>query len=207
MMVVIFVAYNLASVSAYANKMPKTPAPPAKAPVAAAAAKIMKAPDFKLQDENGKWHELAKLKGKYVVLEWTSSKCPFVVTHYEAGTMTNLSKKLKANDFVWLAINSTHDNKPADSKAWAQKWKVTYPTLQDPTGVIGKAYKAQTTPHMFIIDPKGNIAYQGAIDDDSTNEKKQKTNYVDAAMTQLRKKAAVTTTSTKPYGCSVKYKS
>jgi len=74
------------------------------------------APAFSLPDADGKMHNLADYKGKIVVLEWTNPDCPFVVRHYKAKTMTNLADKYKGKDVVWLAVNSTHYNKPADSK-------------------------------------------------------------------------------------------
>ena len=80
--------------------------------------------------------------------------------------------------------------------------------LLDDKGTVGKLYGAKTTPHMFIVDKDGKIAYQGAIDDQpSASEKSLKgaTNYVSAAMTSIQKGEAVKTASTTPYGCSVKY--
>jgi hypothetical protein len=81
-------------------------------------------------------------------------------------------------------------------------------TLLDPKGDAGKAYGARTTPHMYIIDPKGVLVYAGGIDDKrSTDVEDVKTakNYVRAAMDELLAGKSVTNSATAPYGCSVKY--
>jgi peroxiredoxin len=174
---------------------------------APAAAASDAAPDFTLEDADGKKHSLADFKGKVVVLEWTNPDCPFVRRHYKAETMRKLAVKYADKGVVWVAVNSTKTNKPADSKAWTKENDLPYPTLQDPEGTVGKAYGAKTTPHMFVIDKDGKIAYQGAIDDDPTGDKgPSAVNYVDAALERLVNGEQPETVRTKSYGCSVKYK-
>ena len=85
----------------------------------------------------------------------------------------------------------------------------TKATLMDADGKIGRAYEAKTTPHMYIIDPAGKVVYNGAIDDkSSTNPEDVKTskNYVVAALEELKAGKPVSTASTSPYGCTVKYR-
>ncbi|MCX7717446.1 MAG: thioredoxin family protein [Candidatus Sumerlaeaceae bacterium] len=167
------------------------------------------APAFALKDASGKEHKLADYKGKVVVLEWTNPQCPFVVKHYKNGDMQALAKKYQDKGVVWLAVNSSHFNTPEDSQNIAKEWKIEHPVLQDPDGKVGKAYGARTTPHMFVIDKDGNLAYQGAIDSDSSRDPeavKGATNYVAAAVDALLEGKPVENPATKPYGCSVKYK-
>jgi len=165
-----------------------------------------KAPAFSLTDQHGKKHDLKAYQGKTVVLEWTNPQCPFVVRHYDAKTMKNLAENFDSKGIVWLAVNSSHFVKHADSKAWAKKYGHTFPTLLDTDGKIGKAYNAKTTPHMFIIDGKGIVQYEGAIDSDSWGEDAKSTNYVNSALQAMLKKKPVDPNATKAYGCSVKYK-
>jgi hypothetical protein len=75
----------------------------------------------------------------------------------------------------------------------------------DPEGKVGKSFGAKTTPHMFVIDKEGKIAYSGAIDDDPRGSKESRTNYVKEAVEALLGGRPVATTTTQPYGCSVKY--
>jgi hypothetical protein len=79
--------------------------------------------------------------------------------------------------------------------------------LLDEDGKVGKMYDAKTTPHMFVIDKNGNLAYMGAIDDDrSTNGGKDaKVNYVKKAVEELLAGKEVSEKVTKQYGCSIKY--
>lgn len=163
------------------------------------------APDFNLQDHNGKSVKLSDLKGKIVVLEWFNQECPFVVAHYkdETRTMVKLADKYKDKDVVWLAVNSSKHHNVSINKETAEKWKLTFPILDDAKGTVGKTYGARTTPHMFIIDKQGMIAYQGAID--SGPKEKIPTNYVAKALDELTAGSTVSTPETKPYGCSVKY--
>jgi len=181
---------------------------PAKGDSAASAAVAIgkPAPDFTAKDSDGKEHKLSGLKGKIVVLEWTCHKCPVVDRHIKAKTSANTLAKFKGKDVVWLMIDS---NKTADADAEAiKKWQKEHnaaPVLMDASGKIGKMYGAKTTPHIFVIDAKGTLAYMGAIDDDKAGDKPTKKNYAEEAINALLKGSTVATATTEPYGCSVKY--
>ena len=122
--------------------------------------------------------------------------------------MIDLADKYKNKGVVYLAINSTAHQTTEKNKAYAEKYKIPFPILDDRSGETGHAYKAKTTPHMFIINTQGNIVYEGAIDNaplGKTSEGEAKLNYVDKALTELIAGKQVSTPKTKPYGCSVKY--
>jgi peroxiredoxin len=175
------------------------------------------APDFTAKDTVGKSVKLSDFKGKHVVLEWVNPNCPFVKKHYEASAnMQDTQKEVLAKkDTVWLAINSTtitHQDymTPVALDAWmkARSAKTTA-VLMDESGTIGKSYGAKTTPHMYIIDPKGTLVYAGGIDSirsSSAGDIAKATNYVKVAMDQTLSGKAIATPTSVPYGCSVKYK-
>ncbi len=172
------------------------------------------APAFTVTDLSGKPVNLADYKGKTVVLEWHNFGCPFVQKHYRSGNMQALQKKYAA-DVVWLAVNSTNKGSsdwmdPAPLSAELKRFGATPANyLVDEPGKLGLAYGAKTTPHMYIIDPAGKVVYNGAIDDKrSTNveDVKASKNYVVAALEEMKAGKPVTTASTAPYGCSVKYR-
>ena len=78
----------------------------------------------------------------------------------------------------------------------------------DASGEIGRAYDARTTPHMFVIDGAGTLVYAGAIDDKPTADAADipgATNYVLAALEDVKNGRPVATPESEPYGCSVKY--
>ena len=165
------------------------------------------APEFSLQDQNGKTVKLSDYKGKVVVLEWFNQGCPYVVRHYKAKTMTSTADKYKG-DVVWLAINTTAGKSAEDNKTSAEAWSISYPILTDKTSQVAQAYGAKTTPHMFVIDKEGKLVYNGAIDDDSSadgTKGDKATNYVAKALDEVLAGKPVSTPETKPYGCGVKY--
>lgn len=163
------------------------------------------APAFTLENQDGEEVSLSDHAGKIVVLEWTNWDCPFVQRHYEAGTMKDLAEEYDDDGVVWLAVNSIHYATQEKDKQWIEKYDLPYPILHDPSGEVGKAYGAKTTPHMFIIDRGGELAYQGGIDDDPRGNKEDPTNYVRRALDELVAGKEVSTPEARPYGCSVKY--
>jgi peroxiredoxin len=173
-------------------------------------------PNFTLPDTNGKTHSLADFKGKYVVLEWYQPDCPFVGKQYRSGNMQALQKEYTAKGVVWLSIDSSapgeQGNYPADklNEFAAKDGAARTALLLDPAGDVGKLYGAQTTPDMYVINPNGILVYKGAIDNKRSTDLadvKTATNYVKTALDAALAGKAVSTTSTRPYGCSVKYAS
>ena len=172
------------------------------------------APDFTGTDSNGKTQKLSEYHGKYVVLEWTNNGCPYTQKHYESGNMQALQKEWTAKGVVWLTVLSSAPGEQGYMTASQENAYVgkehAAPTavLLDPTGVIGHAYEAKTTPHMFVIDPAGKLIYAGAIDDHATTDPedvKSSKNYVSDALSESMAGKPVATAYTRPYGCSVKY--
>lgn len=172
------------------------------------------APDFTLKDTAGKEHSLKDFAGKVVVLEWVNFGCPFVQKHYSSGNMQKLQAKAKADGVVWLSIASSAPGKqghmdPADAaKKCEEVGSNATAYLIDEDGAVGRAYGAKVTPDMFVINADGIIAYHGAIDDKkSTNPEDiaSSKNYVAAALEEVLAGKPVSTPSTTPYGCSVKY--
>jgi peroxiredoxin len=174
------------------------------------------ASDFSLTDTKGKAHSLADYKGKYVVLEWFNPECPFVKKHYGGNNMQNLQKEFTDKGVVWLTIDSSAPGTEGYlTSEQAEKiigsWKIHHTALLlDPDGKVGRAYGAKNTPNMVIINPEGKIVYEGAIDSKATPNPADipsSTNYVKVALDESMAGKPVSNPKTKPYGCSVKYKS
>jgi AhpC/TSA family len=172
------------------------------------------APDFTAIDSNGKTEKLSDYKGKWVVLEWTNSGCPFTRKHYSSGNMQNLQKQWTGKGVVWFSVLSSAPGKEgymtaADENAYLRD-KGAAPTaaLMDPKGDLGHLYGAKATPHMFVINPKGEVVYAGAIDDRPSTDRGDisgATNYVSSALKEAMSGKNVSTPNTEAYGCSVKY--
>jgi hypothetical protein len=172
------------------------------------------APAFSVTDTNGKTVSLADFKGKHVVLEWVNPGCPYVQKHYNSANMPGTQKDAAAKGVVWLAVNSTHTGAsdymaPAALSGWMKdKGAAPTATLMDPEGKVGRAYGARTTPHMYLIDPAGKLAYAGAIDSKASANPADiatATNYVKQAVAESVAGKPVSVATTRAYGCSVKY--
>ncbi|MCA1660037.1 MAG: thioredoxin family protein [Verrucomicrobiaceae bacterium] len=173
------------------------------------------APEISVTDSKGKTHTLSQYKGKYVVLEWFNPECPFVKKHYGGGNMQKLQEEFTGKGVVWLTIDSSAPGleghltaEQAEKKMTEWKTKQTA-LLLDADGKAGETYGAKNTPQMFVINPEGKIVYEGAIDSKATPNAADipnSTNYVKAALEESMAGKSVTNATTKPYGCSVKYK-
>lgn len=173
------------------------------------------APDFTATDSNGKSHSLSDYKGKVVVLEWLNHDCPFVVKHYNSGNMQKLQKTCAEKGVVWFSIISSAPGKqgyctPEEANELAEQ-KKAFPAavLLDPDGVVGKLYDAKTTPHMYIINSDGVLVYNGGIDDirsANVDDIAKAKNYVQLALDEVLAGKEVSVKTSRPYGCSVKYK-
>jgi peroxiredoxin len=173
-----------------------------------------RAPDFTATDSNGRVHKLSEYQDKFVVLEWTNRGCPYTQKHYNSGNMQRLQREWTSRGVIWLTVISSAPGKQGYVKAAEENAYVKQvnaaPTavLLDPTGVLGHLYDAKTTPHMFIIDTKGILIYNGAIDDRPTTDLADVNgarNYLSLALEEATSGKAVSAPTTRPYGCSVKY--
>ncbi|WP_226666971.1 thioredoxin family protein [Microbulbifer aggregans] len=174
-----------------------------------------KAPDFSEVDATGETRSLKDYAGQWLVLEWFNKDCPYVRKHYGSGNMQALQKKYTDKEINWLTVISSAKGKqgylePAQALEVAESHKLNAsgPFLLDTDGNMGRAYGAKTTPHMFIINPQGDVVYAGAIDDnDSANPAviPKSNNFVAAALDASLAGQAVPVTSSRAYGCSVKY--
>lgn len=186
-------------------------------PLALAEAALQQpAPNFSGQGADGKTITLQSLRGRTVVLEWTNHDCPFVKKHYESGNIPQLQKEATAKGIVWLQVISSapgkqgHVDGQTAIKLNADRGATPSGTVLDPDGTIGKLYGAQTSPHIFIINPEGVLVYKGGIDSIPSTNKEDITraeNYVRAALAALATGKKVAHPSTQPYGCSIKYAS
>ena len=136
------------------------------------------------------------------------------------GTPTGETQALQHTytdkDVVWLSSISSAKGKQgfvdANQADLLTKERNAAPSfvLFDEDGKVGKQYNAKITPHMYIIDPNGNLKYAGAIDSiKSANpaDIANATNYVSESMESRLTGKAVKSKLNKPYGCSIEYKS
>lgn len=173
-----------------------------------------KAPDFSVVDVDGKLQKLSDYAGKTVILEWTNHDCPYVRKHYGSATMQSLQKDMAKEGVVWLSVISSpageqgHVDAARAKELTRTRDAAPASILLDPQSKLARAYGAQTTPHMYIVDPKGTLAYAGAIDDKPSSSPASLTgarSYVRQAVAELEAGKPVSEPATKAYGCAVKY--
>jgi hypothetical protein len=186
----------------------------AASPALAVAEVGQPAPGFTLTDSNGQSHNLSDFKGKFVVLEWLNHGCPFVIKHYDSGSMQKLQKEYTGQDVIWLSVVSSAPGKqghlsPAETnQAKEEKGSAATAILIDGGGTVGQLYGAKVTPELYVINPAGDLIYAGAIDDKKSVDPADvagATNHVKQALDEALAGQPVSTPRTEPYGCSVKY--
>ena len=170
------------------------------------------APEFSGISSAGEKISLSNYRGRTVVLEWTNHQCPYVRKHYSSNNMQSLQKLATNGDVVWISIVSSgpgHEGyiESADAnRLTKERGAVPSAVLLDPSGSIGRLYKARVTPHMFVIDGSGTVVYMGGIDDRPSarpSDIEGAANHVLAALDDIKAGRAVVTAVTRPYGCSV----
>lgn len=186
------------------------------APAAARPQVDRPAPAFTARDADGRTVSLADYKGRTVVLEWTNHDCPFVQKHYGGQAMQALQKKWTEQGVVWLSVISSAPGEqgavsgPEANRLTQERGAAPTAVVLDTDGAVGRAYGAQTTPHMFVVKGDGTLAYMGGIDDKPSaalTDLKTARNHVDAALSEIAAGKAVSVKTARPYGCSVKYAS
>jgi hypothetical protein len=108
---------------------------------------------------------------------------------------------------VWLSVSTTARIERAAAFARSKGGAATA-LLDDLEAKTAMAYQAKTTPHMFVIDPKGVLIYKGAFDDRPETDRvsvPEGRNFVDDALTSAMANRPVETPVTTPYGCAVHY--
>jgi peroxiredoxin len=183
--------------------------------LAQGAAKIgQPAPAFQAVDADGKTRNLSEFAGKTVILEWTNADCPYVRKHYNSATMQTLQKDMAKEGIVWLSVVSSpmgeqgYVDGTAAKELTAKRDAAPAAVLLDPNSKVARAYGATTTPHMYIVDPRGTLAYMGAIDDKPSSNPASLNgakSYVRQAVAELKAGKPVSEAATKSYGCAVKY--
>ena len=176
------------------------------------------APNFILTDSWGKEINLSSFKDRVVILEWTNHECPFVKKHYSTRNMQGTQEVANEERVVWFSIISSapgtqgHVSAKEANVLTVKRGESPSNVLLDPEGDVGRMYGAKTTPHMYIIDQTGILKYQGAIDDAggrgfASKDLAKATNFIKKALEEMKTDVPISSSTTKPYGCSIKYKS
>jgi len=172
-----------------------------------------KAADFKLKDVDGKLVSLSDYNNaKGIVVIFTCNHCPYAQAYQDR--IIKIDKKYKSLGYPVIAINPNDPQiVPDDSydamKVRAKEKGFTFPYLFDETQTVYREYGAKHTPHVFLLEKKGNeyyVRYIGAIDDNYEDETKVTQTYLANAIDALLAGKTPEPSMTKAIGCSIKDK-
>jgi peroxiredoxin len=161
-----------------------------------------RAPTFALKDVlSNEEVSLASLRGQIVVINFWSVECPWS-RRYDQYFIERARTWGEAGIRL-LFIDSNHHEAIYEMQDLAEELGIENPILCDAGNVAADAYGAVTTPHIFVIDADGFIAYQGAVDDQSFRQQEATVHYLDAALDALRRGESPDPADTLPYGCAI----
>ena len=159
------------------------------------------APGFELVDLDGITHRLADFAADIVVLDFWSAECPW--SAYYDGWLSERAKEWARRGVRLLAVASNTNETAATLRAAVAERAITFPVLLDPDSAVADLFDAMTTPHIFIVDRAGRLAYQGAIDDRNFRQREARVNYLDQAIAALLAGRQPDPAQTDPYGCTI----
>ena len=165
--------------------------------------------EFDLPGVDGKRYMLRYFHNReIIVVIFTCNHCPYAQA-YESRLIRLAREFLKKAAFI--AINSNDASKyPQDSfenmKIRAREKGFPFPYLYDETQETARAYGALVTPHVFVFDRSGKLAYQGGVDNNWENEGAATEHYLHDALVELSEHRPVTRKTAPVIGCSIKWK-
>ncbi len=155
--------------------------------------------DFTLKTADGRQsYTLSKLKGSILVIEFIATRCPYSLR--EDPVIRQICQDYSKKGVRFLGINSNRQE-PAEEVARHQREaKLGFPVLKDWNNVVADKFKATHTPHIFVIDAKGVLRYEGAIEP----QRGEKTPFLRNALNDLLAGREVKIKETPAWGCTIK---
>lgn len=160
-----------------------------------------KAPDFFLRDLQGHPHTLSHYHGQTIVINFWSSECPW---SKRADEEVAELMKVWGSRVTWLFIAPNANEALSELKEVAKRRNLPR-VLHDPERQITELFGAETTPHIFVLDPDGILRYQGAYDDVTFRQRTPTRNYLKDAVEAVLAGEAPTPDTVHPYGCTIVY--
>ncbi len=165
--------------------------------------------DFDLPGIDGRNYMMRYyLNREVLVVVFTCNHCPYAQA-YEPR-LIGMAREFSAKA-AFFAISSNDASKyPQDSfenmKIRAIEKGFPYPYLYDESQNVARAYGALATPHVFVFDKSGKLAYQGGIDSNWENEGAATERYLRDAISELAAGKQVSRKTAPVIGCSIKWK-
>jgi peroxiredoxin len=168
-----------------------------------------KAPDFKVPATDGKTYSLADFaEAKALVVFFTCNHCPFVLGSDEVTRATADRFRGKGVAFIGINSNSEHTHPNDDFVHMVERMKQHhFPWIyaRDKSQDVAKAYGALRTPHFYVFDQERKLVYTGRGLDNPRNAAESTINDLDRALEEVVAGRPVSTPTTNPIGCNVKW--
>jgi peroxiredoxin len=167
------------------------------------------APPFELPDIDGTRRALADdAKPPATVVYWTCNHCPYALAWHER--MLAVAREYAKSGVRFLAINSNDAERyPADSPE-AMRERVAaeggwpHPYLFDETQAVARAWGAERTPDLFVLDSDLRLRYRGAPDADY-DDPAQNAAWLRQALDAVLEGHEPDPAETEPVGCTIKW--
>jgi peroxiredoxin len=157
------------------------------------------APDFELPDLQGQLHRLSAQRGRVVVLNFWSAECPWA--ERADHQIEEYRRQWGDNVVVWPIASNL--NETTEMLAEIARQRGHSVVLHDSRHKVADQYGAQTTPHLFVIDGRGILRYQGALDDINFRQREARRFYLRQAVEAALAGQDPDPVQTAPYGCMI----
>ena len=157
------------------------------------------APNFSLKDLDGLEHHLADYRGAIVIINFWSAECPHAA-RVDLGLLPLIEQWGGKVHLLQIASNG---NESVEMLREVAEARGVVPILHDADHKVADLYEARNTPHIYILDAKGILCYEGAYDDVKFRQRVATQNYAREAVESLLKGSKPQVTNVPPFGCTI----
>ena len=166
-------------------------------------------PQFVLTDPTQQVFQLKDLVGdKGVLIVFTCNHCPYAIAVWDR--LIRLSAQYQQDGVNTVAINpNINPDYPQDSPDCMldliNERHIPFPYLIDEGQHVARAYQAQCTPDIYLLNASFELVYHGRIDDSWQDELKVRSRDLEQAMSQLVIGQPISADQMPSMGCSIKW--
>ncbi len=168
-----------------------------------------KMPDFNLLTPTGESHSLNNTIGpKGLLIIFTCNHCPYAIAIWPR--IVQLAKEAQTLGIKTVGINpnihpSYPEDRPEKMIEKIAEWGIPFPYLVDEDQTVAKAYQAQCTPDLYLVNQNKELVYHGRLDDNWKDPKAVKQQELRTAILNLSQELPISTIQHPSMGCSIKW--
>ncbi len=156
-------------------------------------------PVFELPDLHGKVYRLSDMLGHKLILYFWSAECPW--SERADRKLRTLMAGWRNRVELWPIASNANETRDRIRSAGAARQQPL--VLIDQNQIVADLYGAITTPHLFLIDDRGILRYQGAIDNKTFRKRAATRDYLKDAVEAILSDRLPEVTETRSYGCTI----